>query len=748
MNRKEEAASAKLWAVYVSEAEKYDRALVESWKSDMEGLLIFAALFSSILTAFIIESYQSLNPDSGDLTVHLLVQISQQLAASANGTAFTVPPPTTFSPNVSSIICNALWFTSLGFSLACALVATFVQQWSRDFLHKTDMHSAPAIRARIFSYLYYGLKRFQMHTVVEIIPLLLHGSLILFFGGLVAFLIPVNLAMTVIAATVLGIVAAVYSSLSLLPLYYLDCPYHTPLSGAFWTVLRIFPLWNCRNSQSDATKVETGLEEAGDGEHPDPNETMIEAMSRKALETRSERDYKALVWTMKSLADDVELEPFVEAIADLLYPRRYTYEGHIRGLIQHPDLQLLKRLADLLNGCHSGIMSPEAAQRREATCYKACWAIASLSCHQPNDRGEHNPLDLGLFTRYMRFEPQSSDIAPYRISTMALVAWSTYLAIQVDLNRLRANLVAHESNLGSKVGDLESKQMTHSLSEILSSCIAAKRIIRVQMEQQPTTQDDIFRCLSWVEKFLSHAPYQILFDFLCRSVSSPCVPYQWEETRSLLRVSGLVPLPTMEIMKREIGGIVSAAFHSARDDAERLWVLGSISDALSVWAAIKNRSVDAGIIGLLAASDSDQALRTMLLAKEDVEIHLWDCFPAIIFDAVSGSFRMVETTFSALWRFASIGLRYQDYNPDSIVSSLETLLKILSIPESPFPWVTQSIIALLRVALLRDHNLPRFKTRTEMNLKVLPRQTPYTSRPEDDMSPRRGQQSESINSTS
>jgi hypothetical protein len=41
INRDEEAAAAKLWAVYVSEAEKYDKALVETWKSDMEGLLIF-----------------------------------------------------------------------------------------------------------------------------------------------------------------------------------------------------------------------------------------------------------------------------------------------------------------------------------------------------------------------------------------------------------------------------------------------------------------------------------------------------------------------------------------------------------------------------------------------------------------------------------------------------------------------------------------------------------------------------------
>ncbi|KAJ7792894.1 hypothetical protein B0H13DRAFT_1479379, partial [Mycena leptocephala] len=77
----------KLWAVYVSEAEKYDRSLVESWKRDMEGMLIFASvgLFSASLTAFIIESYKTLVPDSGDSTIQLLFQISQQLAAAANG---------------------------------------------------------------------------------------------------------------------------------------------------------------------------------------------------------------------------------------------------------------------------------------------------------------------------------------------------------------------------------------------------------------------------------------------------------------------------------------------------------------------------------------------------------------------------------------------------------------------------------------------------------------------------------------
>ncbi|KAJ7792721.1 hypothetical protein B0H14DRAFT_3562485, partial [Mycena olivaceomarginata] len=77
----DELASAKLWAVYISEAEKYDKALVESWKSDMDGLLIFA-LFSASLTAFLIESYKTLSPDQGAMTIALLAQISHQLDTS------------------------------------------------------------------------------------------------------------------------------------------------------------------------------------------------------------------------------------------------------------------------------------------------------------------------------------------------------------------------------------------------------------------------------------------------------------------------------------------------------------------------------------------------------------------------------------------------------------------------------------------------------------------------------------------
>ncbi|KAJ7087105.1 hypothetical protein C8R44DRAFT_687340, partial [Mycena epipterygia] len=372
-----EAAAAKMWAVYVAEAAKYDKSLVESWRSDMEGMLIFAGLFSASLTAFLIESYKTLNHDSGNVTVDLLSQISQQLAASANGSTFSIPQPPPFTPSASSLICNALWFISLGLSLSCALIATLIEQWARDFLHKSEIRSAPLIRARIFSFLYYGLKRFNMHTVVEVVPLLLHTSVLLFFAGLVAFLIPVNTTMTVITAIILALVAGIYGVLTFLPLQYLDCPYRTPLSGAFWHLLQNFKiLWRRRHFEKSGKPGSTD------------DETMVEAMTRKAMVPSGQRwarDGRALIWTVRSLSDEEELEPFVEAIPDVLCGRlsglaqqRNTYLEHFRVLIHNSNVQLYARIQSLLDSCDTGLLSSEARKRRRITCYKAWWAIASI----------------------------------------------------------------------------------------------------------------------------------------------------------------------------------------------------------------------------------------------------------------------------------------------------------------------------------------------------------------------------------
>ncbi|KAJ6522332.1 hypothetical protein DFH09DRAFT_997197, partial [Mycena vulgaris] len=229
-------ACSKIWSVYNAEAEKHDKALMESWMRDMKGVLLFAALFSASLTAFIIESYKTLKPDATDTVIALLTRISGQISDLNNGSVSAFPPgtqsyPTSFSPTTTSLLCNALWFLSLFLSLTCALLATLVEQWARGFIQRIERRGPPVARAKIFSYLYHGLQQFNMRTVVDLIPLLLHASLLMFFAGLVAFLIPINLALVAVASTWLAFIVGSYACLTVLPLSRSHCPYWTPLSG-------------------------------------------------------------------------------------------------------------------------------------------------------------------------------------------------------------------------------------------------------------------------------------------------------------------------------------------------------------------------------------------------------------------------------------------------------------------------------------------------------------------------------------
>ncbi|KAK6991862.1 hypothetical protein R3P38DRAFT_2803552 [Favolaschia claudopus] len=365
----DDAAGAKMWSIYVGEAEKYDKALVDSWKSDMDGLLIFAGLFSAILGAFLIESYKTLSPDPEDDTVALLKQISRQLAGLANGTSVDIPAPHPFIPPTSALVCNLLWFISLGLSLSCALIATLVEQWARDFIYKTDMRSSPIIRARIFAYLYFGLKRFKMHAVVEVIPLLLHASLVIFLVGLIAFLNPVNTSVMILAIIMLGMSLAVYSVLTILPILSSDSPYQTPLSGGLWRTFQ-FVLAICRVTKKDDQQFIS----------------MVEKMNQVAInhsEQRNKRDHRALCWTVRSLADDTELEPFLEGIVDALLSsqgRRVAYDEHVRTLLRDTDVRFLKRLESFLRNSNSDLLSLETQNKRRIAASKVLWAIATLPC--------------------------------------------------------------------------------------------------------------------------------------------------------------------------------------------------------------------------------------------------------------------------------------------------------------------------------------------------------------------------------
>ncbi|CAA7264764.1 unnamed protein product [Cyclocybe aegerita] len=372
--------SASLWSAYLSKSEKYDRTMAQNWKGDMDSILIFAGLFSASVTAFIIESYKTLNPEPSDTTVLLLSQISQQLGLlSTNTSSIPVSPPLlildqdSFSPPISAIICNVLWFLSLGFSLVSALSATLVEQWTRHYLQSSHSKPTPQDRARISAYLYQGVEKYRMAAIVETIPLLLHISLFLFFAGLIAFLIPVNRGLEFLVLVMLLICCLLYIFITALPIFRLSSPYWTPLSTFSWLVLRKIGLLRRRDTDGNDVPISCPMNEARE----------LEAM--EVTPERDQRDLKAMCWTLNSLREDNEFEPFVEVIPSVVSGFDYSAKWLLETLLHHEDIsiKLGYRIPRLLASCATGLLHPSVAHKRAITCLKAIWSLTMLSMPKP-----------------------------------------------------------------------------------------------------------------------------------------------------------------------------------------------------------------------------------------------------------------------------------------------------------------------------------------------------------------------------
>ncbi|KAJ7106820.1 hypothetical protein C8R43DRAFT_208100 [Mycena crocata] len=650
----DEAAAAKIWAVYVSEAEKYDKALVESWKRDMEGMLIFAGLFSASLTAFLMESYKTLRADSGDLTVQLLSRIAQNLMESANGIPFNLSQPATFTPSTSALVCNGLWFISLGLSLSCALIATLLEQWARDFIHRSEIRSAPVIRARTFSYLFYGLKRFNMHAIVEAVPLLLHISLLFFFAGLVAFLVPINTTMVIITSFILGTVTAVYSVLTLLPLWYLDCPYRTPVSGAFWRITKQIELrWN-RRRRDTLTPAHS----------PVQPETMVEAVSRSAMEptaSRTRRDGRALMWTVKSLSDEAELEPFIEAIPDTLWgpdDRRSAYSFHFRNLVQDPDVKLYSRIHGLLESCNSGLLSADAMKRRQITCYKSLWAIASLFDPSTNA----TPFD---FSDSLDFSHSDVDILHYSTSTRVLMRWSTFWAVHIPLTDLEQRLLKwddptrtnRDSDLTAAVVYLKHLRQNWDFWDIIGSDWSIRSYL--DDAQGNPAAHLVPHFISIIRDIRTQTPYRIRFQFLRAVAGLTSPPYRWRET---LEIIAQFPSTEFYVLRRDLEyslDEVVTGLLSGSTTGDLNWTEDILIDLFSSWCPTDpSTPLPLCLIQLLNAHRSDEALLRMF-TESGVTSYIWAAFPQTLISGPSeGPYGGGETTrdeiLTALWRLTSL----------------------------------------------------------------------------------------------
>ncbi|KAJ6486217.1 hypothetical protein C8R47DRAFT_1129529 [Mycena vitilis] len=366
--------SENMWSVYMNQVEKHNRILVECWKADMNSILIFAGLFSASVTTFIIESYRTLSPATPpDPNVALVLQFILSQSGSSNTTLpspLSLSSPAPFVPPTSALICNTLWFLSLGFSLSCAVSATLVDQWARNYILATESRPSLHKRARISAYLHRGIRRFRMNTVVELIPTLLHISLLLFFAGLVEFLRPINAAISNLMLGMLLFCGSLYTLVTFLPIFHSNCPYYTPLSSPWWRILQALGVVGRRDSGS--TMMPASFESMAD---------VREADATDISQDRDKRDFEAMHWTLSTLREESELEPFLGFIPRLVAGFDYSAKLLLHKLLNHgdPTIGLRYRIPRLLGSCAEGRLSPAPAHDRATTCLQAIWSLTVMT---------------------------------------------------------------------------------------------------------------------------------------------------------------------------------------------------------------------------------------------------------------------------------------------------------------------------------------------------------------------------------
>jgi len=211
---REDSVYEMILAENTSEPREYVQHMIDGWKEDAKGVLIFTGIFSAIVASFIIESYKMLSQDVGG-------QISLQPS----------------HPPVSIITVNIMWLISLVLNIVSALFATLTLQWSRRFDQVPRVPRTPRDRVLNRSSLFVGTLTYDLDRAVAITVMLLHFSVYLFLESLVIFFFTIHkiVATVVSLAVAVGLFGVVYLTLTVLACIDRSCPYRTPLSDVWWS---------------------------------------------------------------------------------------------------------------------------------------------------------------------------------------------------------------------------------------------------------------------------------------------------------------------------------------------------------------------------------------------------------------------------------------------------------------------------------------------------------------------------------
>jgi len=151
------------------------------------------------VTAFCIESFQSLSQNPADTTNALLFALSLQLANSSSPAADT-SIVNAFTPAKHDVQINVLYFVSLAFALSVSSVCILGKQWIREY--EKDVVGTPCDAVRVRQMRYDSLETWKVPQIIATLPVVLIVALLLFFTGLLVQLWHVSEHTTAIVVSI------------------------------------------------------------------------------------------------------------------------------------------------------------------------------------------------------------------------------------------------------------------------------------------------------------------------------------------------------------------------------------------------------------------------------------------------------------------------------------------------------------------------------------------------------------------
>lgn len=232
--------SGPLFSMYSRMGERADDKVVELWRKDADGILIFAGLFSTVVATFLAVSLPDLKSNSQGPSEFYLEQIYNRLGETDRSRAsfpnIAAKPPI-FSPPTYAVWVNTLWFLSFAISLTYGMLAVMLYQWAGRYKRVTQqLRSTPHRRARVRALFSDAIDGLHVLWVIEGARAMVHLSMFIFFAGLLIYLF--NICGTAFAVVVswMALSTVVYASFTLLPIFRPNSPYYAPLSSMLWSL--------------------------------------------------------------------------------------------------------------------------------------------------------------------------------------------------------------------------------------------------------------------------------------------------------------------------------------------------------------------------------------------------------------------------------------------------------------------------------------------------------------------------------